>query len=94
MKSLSGPEIEKMKKNVVRIFKECGLNVTIEASLHTVNYLEVTFDLRKNTFLPYRFIGVHKQLFKLSVNSYQTNSEIAHQMKKFLKKINQLTVML
>ena len=54
MKSLSGPEIEKMKKNVVRIFKDCGLNGTIEANLHTVNYLDVTFDLRKNTFLLYR----------------------------------------
>ena len=65
MKSLSGPEIEKMKKNVVRIFKDCGLIGTIEANLHTVNYLDVTFDLRKNTFLLYR-----KQDSSVFINNY------------------------
>ena len=42
------------KKNVVKTFKDCGLNITIEANLNTVNYLDVTFDLRKDTYLPYR----------------------------------------
>ena len=54
IKGLSGPEIERLKKNVVKIFKDCGLNITTEANLHTVNYLDVTFDLRKDTCLPYR----------------------------------------
>ena len=54
IKGLSGPEIERLKKNVVKTFKDCGLNITIEANLHTVNYLDVTFDLRKDTYLPYR----------------------------------------
>ena len=38
-------EIERLKKNVVKTFKDCRLNITIEANLHTVNYLDVTFDL-------------------------------------------------
>ena len=54
IKGLSGPEIERLKKNVVKTFKDYGLNVTIEANLHAVNYLDVTFDLRKGTYLPYR----------------------------------------
>ena len=54
IKGLSGPKIERLKKNVVKTFKDCGLNITIEASLHTVNYLDVTFDLRKDTYLPYK----------------------------------------
>ena len=29
IKGLSGPEIEGLKKNVVKIFKDCGLNITI-----------------------------------------------------------------
>ena len=52
-KGLSGPEIERLKKNV-KTFKDCGLNITIEVYLHTVNYLDVTFNLRKGTYLPYR----------------------------------------
>ena len=45
IKDLSGLEIERLKKNVVKTFKDCGLNIKIEANLHTVNYLDVTFDL-------------------------------------------------
>ena len=37
-KGLSGPEIERLKKKV-KTFKDCGLNITIEAYLHTVNCL-------------------------------------------------------
>ena len=54
IKGLSGPEIERLKKNSVTTFKDCGLNITIEANLLTVNYLDVTFDLRKGIYLPYR----------------------------------------
>ena len=53
-KGLFVPEIEKLKKNVVKSFKDYGLNIAIEANLHTVNYLDVTFDFRKGTYLPYR----------------------------------------
>ena len=45
IKGLSGPKIERPKKNVVKTFKDCGLNITIEANLHAVNYLDLTFDL-------------------------------------------------
>ena len=105
IKGLSGAEIERLKKNVVKTFKDCGLNITIEANLHTVNYLDITFDLRKDTYLPYRmpdnppvYINncsnhpptVIKQLPK----SISKRLSDCHQMRKFLKKLNQLTVML
>ena len=54
IKGLSRPEIERLEKNVVKNIKDYGLNITIEANLHIVNYLDVTFDLRKGTYLPYR----------------------------------------
>ena len=54
IKGLSGLEIERLKKNVVKTFKDCGLNITIETNLHTANYLDVTFYLQKDTYLPYR----------------------------------------
>ena len=54
IKGLSGPEIERLKKSVVKTFKDYELNITIEANLHKANYLDVTFDLRKDTYLPYR----------------------------------------
>ena len=54
IKGFSGPETEKLKRNVVKTFKDYGLNITIEANLHAVNYLDVTFDLQKGTYLSYR----------------------------------------
>ena len=56
IKGLSGPEIERLKKYVVKTFKDCGLNITIEANLHPLNYLEVIkiYMYRKDTYLPYR----------------------------------------
>ena len=48
IKGLSGPEIERLKKNIVKTFKDYGLNVTTEANFYTVNYLDVTFDLQKS----------------------------------------------
>ena len=54
IKGLPGPEIERLKKSVVKTFKDYELNITIEANLHKANYLDVTFDLRKDTYLPYR----------------------------------------
>ena len=53
-KDLSGPEIERLKENVIKTFKDCVLNITIGVNLHTVNHLDVAFDLRKDTYLPYR----------------------------------------
>ena len=47
-----GPEIERLNKNVLKTFRDCRLNIIIGANLHRGNYLDVTFDLRKFTYLP------------------------------------------
>ena len=52
MKGLPGLEIEKLKKNISKTFKVCEQSITIEANLHTLTYLDVTFDLRKDEFPP------------------------------------------
>ena len=43
IKGLSGTEIEKLKKNVVKTIKDCELNITVKVNLHTVNNLDLTF---------------------------------------------------
>ena len=69
IKGLSGPEIERLKKNAVTTFKDCGLNITIEANLITVNSLDVTFDLRKGIYLPYRKPG-NRPIYINSCSNY------------------------
>ena len=44
------PEIDRMKKTMVKVFKECGLSIIIECNLKTVNFLEVTFDLTNDIY--------------------------------------------
>ena len=60
IKGLSGA-----KKNVVKTFKDCGLILTIETNLHTVNYQSTK---------------LHNQLFKPSTNSNKTTTEIDKKM--------------
>ena len=42
----SGPELEKIKKNICKIFKDNGSNIIIETNLHITGYLVVTFNLK------------------------------------------------
>ena len=53
VQNLSGPDIERLKKHIVKIFKKCGLNITIQANLHILNILYVQYDMTKVTYKPY-----------------------------------------
>ena len=52
--NISKPEIERKKKQVVTIFKECGLSTTIQCNFKLVDFSEVTFDLYNSLYKPYR----------------------------------------
>ena len=51
---MSKTEIERLKKRIVKMFKDCGLSITIECNLKSVDFLDITFDLVNNTYKPYR----------------------------------------
>ena len=53
-KNLSGPENEKVKKILQKIFKENGLNIIIQCNMKIVNYLDLTLNLNDGTYKPYR----------------------------------------
>ena len=54
MKKMSGPEIERKRKQIIKIFKDCGLNITIKTNLTSVDFLDIRLNLRDNTYQPYR----------------------------------------
>ena len=39
---------------IVNVFKTCGLSIVVNTNLKTVNFLDMTFDLDKNIYKPYR----------------------------------------
>ena len=50
----SGPQLERTRKKVVQIFKDIGLKITVELGLTCTDFLDVTLDLEKNLYSPYR----------------------------------------
>ena len=50
----SGPEIERKIKQIIQIFKSCGLNITVKTNLKTVDFPDVRFDFINNTYQLYR----------------------------------------
>ena len=52
--NISKTEIERKKKALIKVFKVCGLSITIQCNLRTVDFLDVTFDLENNTYKPFR----------------------------------------
>ena len=50
----SGPQIERKRNDIIKIFKTARLNITIQAGLRIVNFLDVQFNLNNSTYQPYR----------------------------------------
>ena len=46
-------QLEGVKKELCRIFKDNGLRITIEANISNVNFLDVNLDLTTHTYKPY-----------------------------------------
>ena len=54
LKNKSGPQADRVRKDITKHFKNHGLNITIQTNLKIVNYLDVTFNLTNETYCPYR----------------------------------------
>ena len=52
--SSSGPVLDKMRKNIMALFKNEGLSITIETNLFETDFLDVTFNLATGKFFPSR----------------------------------------
>ena len=49
LRNSSGPENECKRKQIIQIFKSCGLNITVKTNLKKVDFLDVFLDLTNNT---------------------------------------------
>ena len=52
-KNKSGTQLERIKKNLQKTFKDIGLEIVAESNLKIVNYLDVTLNLNNGSFKPY-----------------------------------------
>ena len=48
MEKMSGPEIERKGKQIIKMFKNCGLKIFIKTNLTSVDFLDIHLNLRDN----------------------------------------------
>ena len=53
-RNLSRPNIERKKKEIIKIFNSFGLSITVTTNVTSTNYFDVNFDLTNNIYKPYR----------------------------------------
>ena len=51
---MSNSEADKTRKEIVKIFKDNGLSITIEINLKCTDFLDITLDLNTGKYYPYR----------------------------------------
>ena len=49
LRNLSGSQFEKVRKEIIKIFKKCGLSIKIKTNLKFVQFLHIELDLINNT---------------------------------------------
>ena len=67
-KNITGPQADRIRKDITRHFKTHGLNITIQTNLKIVNFLDVTFNLNNETYYPYRKPNDHPLYINVESN--------------------------
>ena len=50
---LTGPQIEKKEKKIIKIFKNCGLSITVKTNIASVDFLDLTLSLKTESDQPF-----------------------------------------
>ena len=54
MDNINKLNIDRIRKNVMKIFKELGFKIEIKTNLKISDFLDVMFNLTKDTYRPYK----------------------------------------
>ena len=54
VENTNGPNLHHFRKDVIAIFHNEGLKITIDTNLTSTNFLDVTLDLFTGKYFPYR----------------------------------------
>ena len=87
IRNSSGPEIDRMRKQIIKVFKECGLNIVIKMNLKTVDFLDVRFNLTNNTYEPYR--KPNNEPVYININSNHPSNILKELPKSINKRISE-----
>ena len=54
LRNVNGQQIDRMRKNIIKIFKDIGFAIDVETNLKIVDFLDITFNLNNGTYKPYK----------------------------------------
>ena len=47
LRNVNGQQIDRMRKNIIEIFKNTGFVIDVETNLNIVDFLDITFNLKQ-----------------------------------------------
>ena len=54
LRNVNGQKMDRVRKNVTKIFKEVGFKIEVQTCLKIVHFLDVTFNLANGTYRSYK----------------------------------------
>ena len=54
LRNVNGQQIDRMWKNIIKIFKDIAFAIDVETNLKIVDFLDNTFNLNNGTYRPYK----------------------------------------
>ena len=54
LRNVNGQQIDRTRKNLIKIFKDVGFSTDIETNSKVVDFLDITFNLSNDIYNPYK----------------------------------------
>ena len=74
---INGPQIDQLRKKIIKIFKEIGFKIDIEINFKIVDFLDVAFNLINGSYKPY----------KKPTNTFLYNNKNSNHSPQIIKKL-------
>ena len=54
LRNVNGQQIDRTRKNIIKMFKDIGFGTDVETNLKVVEFLDITFNLNNGIYKPYK----------------------------------------
>ena len=78
----NSPKLDRIRKDIIALFKKEGLSITIETNLIETDFLDVTFNLAANKYFLFR----KANNTPLYINAFSNHLPTIKQLPKFINK--------
>ena len=86
LRNVNRQNVDRIRKNVIKIFKEVGFKIEIKTNLKIVDFLDVTFNLANDTYRPYK--NPNDPLLYVNTSSNHPHQVIKHIPISLNKRLN------